>query len=110
MFPPNYRVHETSPLLSSPTRHEALAAWAVNRTLGSRVELVDFPDDDGPQVYLPLTVSDGSMGRPTGLYLATHEAEALASELIEVLRAANESRRRPREFRRNQAAPGPADE
>lgn len=105
MFPPNCRAHETCP----PTRHEALAAWAVTRTLGSRVELVDFPDDD-PQVYLPLTVSDGSMGRPTGLYLATHEAEALASELIEVLRAANESRRRPREFRRNQAAPGPADE
>ncbi|ANW19786.1 hypothetical protein [Streptomyces clavuligerus] len=92
-------------IFSLPTRHEALAAWAVNRTLGSRVELVNFPDD-APQVYLPLTVSDGSMGRPTGLYLATHEAESLASELIEVLRAANESRRRPREFRRNQAVPG----
>ncbi|ANW19428.1 hypothetical protein [Streptomyces clavuligerus] len=106
MFPPNCRAHETCP----PTRHEALAAWAVTRTLGSRVELVDFPDDD-PQVYLPLTVSDGSMGHPTGLFLATHEAEALASELIGILRTANENRRRkPREFRRNQAVSGAADE
>ncbi|MER6912441.1 hypothetical protein ABT354_12295 [Streptomyces sp. NPDC000594] len=83
-------------------RHEAEAAWTVTRTLGGRVDLVDFHDGDTAQVYVPLTVSDGSMGRPTGLYLAPYEAGVLASELIAALRAANESRR-PQPFRRNQA-------
>ncbi|GLF99248.1 hypothetical protein [Streptomyces yaizuensis] len=101
MIPPNYRTHETDPQ-PQPLRHESEAAWTVNRTLGGRVDLVDFHDGEAAQVYVPLTVSDGSMGRATGLYLAPYEAEVLAAELIAALRAANE-RRKPRAFRRNQA-------
>ncbi|MER6913205.1 hypothetical protein ABT354_16170 [Streptomyces sp. NPDC000594] len=97
MFP-THHPRETAP---SPIRHEAEAAWTVNRTLGARVDLVDFHDGDA-EVYIPLTVSDGSMGRPTGLYLAPYEAGVLASELIAALRRANENRR-PRTFRENQA-------
>ncbi|GLF97217.1 hypothetical protein [Streptomyces yaizuensis] len=102
MFPPKNRAHGTEPPHRQPLRHESEAAWTVTRTLGGRVDLVDFHDGDAAQVYIPLTVSDGAMGRATGLYLAPYEAEVLAAELIAALRAANEMRR-PQPFRRNQA-------
>ncbi|GLF99447.1 hypothetical protein [Streptomyces yaizuensis] len=98
MLPTNHPREADPP----PFRHESEAAWTVNRTLGGRVDLVDFHDGDAAQIYVPLTVSDGSMGRATGLYLAPYEAEVLAAELIAALRAANERRRTPA-FRRNQA-------